>query len=223
MQNFVLAPSILSADFGHLSDQLTQIKQHGADWIHIDVMDGHFVPNISMGPFIVNHCKKNSDLPLDVHLMIENPEKHIEAFAKAGASWLTIHIENNPNIYRTLQTIKEFGVHPAVALNPGTPVSHLDSILNIVDMVLIMTVNPGFSGQAHIASMASKVSEIATIAKKRELPLRIEVDGGITAKTLPPMLTAGADTIVAATAIFGHPIGIPIGIKELRDCTSTLP
>lgn len=220
MYNFLLSPSILSADFGHLQAQLAQIAQHGADWVHIDVMDGHFVPNITMGPFIVKHCKKLTNLALDVHLMIENPERHIEAFAEAGASWLTIHVENNPNLYRTLQSIRELGVHPAVALNPGTPVSSIHSILDIVDMVLVMTVNPGFSGQAHIPSMVSKVSEIRNHARTHNPSLRIEVDGGINAATLPPMLSAGTDTVVAATAIFGHPQGIAAGIQELRDCSN---
>ncbi|NSW51686.1 MAG: ribulose-phosphate 3-epimerase [Anaerolineae bacterium] len=218
MKNIILSPSILSANFSNLQEDVHVLEKSGAHWLHIDVMDGHFVPNITMGPFIVSHCKKITDLPLDVHLMIEKPELHIASFAKAGASWLTIHIESNPNVYRTLQTIRDMGVHPGIAVNPGTPIKHIENVLEVVDMVLVMTVNPGFSGQAHIATMVNKVRQaqqmIATIAR----PIRIQVDGGISKETLSPILEAGADTIVAASAIFSHPDGISAGVEAIRSC-----
>ena len=148
--------------------------------------------------------------------MIEYPERHIQSFSEAGASWLTIHIENNPTVYRTLQQIAEMGIHPGIAINPGTPVSQIESIINIVDLVLVMTVNPGFSGQKHIPDMRSKVEAVKKLAVDNNANMLIEVDGGITADTLPPMLDAGANVIVAATSIFRHPQGIKTGIQELR-------
>ena len=216
MKNFKLSPSILSCDFRNLADQLISIQRFGADLIHIDVMDGHFVPNITMGPFIVNHCKRISTLPLDVHLMVESPENHIEAFAKAGADWITIHVEGNPNVYRTLQEIKSMGIHPGIALNPGTPASSIGHLLELIDMVLVMTVNPGFSGQEHITSMKTKVKEISEMIKSSGRDIEIEVDGGITHETLPAMYSAGARVFVAATSIFKHPKGIQSGISLLR-------
>lgn len=214
--DIIISPSILSANFAHLEDQLSSIQEHGADWIHIDVMDGHFVPNITMGPFIVKHCKNFSTLPLDVHLMIEKPENHIQAFIDAGANWVTIHIEGNPNVYRTLQEIRSLGAHPGIAISPGTPASAIESILEVVDMVLVMTVNPGFSGQKHMPSMATKVQQVAEMIALSEREIIIEVDGGITAETLPPIHQAGATAFVAATSIFKYPEGIQAGINILR-------
>ena len=185
--------------------------------IHIDVMDGHFVPNITMGPFIVNHCKRISTLPLDVHLMIESPENHIEAFAKAGADWITIHVEGNPNVYRTLQEIKSMGIHPGIALNPGTPASSIVNLLEHIDMALVMTVNPGFSGQKHITSMNAKVKDISEMIQASGRDIEIQVDGGITHETLPAMYLSGARVFVAATSIFKHPRGIESGISLLRN------
>ncbi len=215
----IISPSILSADFGNLQSQLEQIELGGADWIHVDVMDGHFVPNITMGPFIVNHCRRLSTLPLDVHLMIEKPENHIDAFIDAGASRLTIHIENNPNVHRTLQAIRDRGVHPGIAINPGTPAHAIESILDQTDMVLVMTVNPGFSGQSHMASMAAKVNKVRVMIQTAKTETIIEVDGGITADTLPAMYTAGARAFVAATAIFKNDAGIVPAIQLLRQST----
>lgn len=216
----IISPSILSADFSILHQELSSIEKAGADWVHIDVMDGHFVPNITMGPFIVEHCKKMCSLPLDVHLMIEKPENHIASFAAAGASWLTIHIENNPNVYRTLQTIRELGVHPAIAINPGTPAHAIQNVIELVDMVLVMTVNPGFSGQKHIPGLQQKVNEVRSFCQNIARSIYVQVDGGITKETLPAMAAAGADSFVAATAIFKHPGGIAAGIAELRSCAS---
>lgn len=216
MKNIKLSPSILSCDFRNLEDQLLSIQRFGADMIHVDVMDGRFVPNITMGPFIVDHCKKISSLPLDVHLMIQSPENHIEAFAKAGADWITVHVEGNPNVYRTLQEIKAMGIHPGIALNPGTPASSIVNLLELADIVLVMTVNPGFSGQKHIASMQTKVKEISEMINASGRDIEIQVDGGITSETLPAMYLAGARVFVAATAIFKHPQGIESGISLLR-------
>mgnify|MGYP006294113433 CR=1 FL=1 len=220
--DIIISPSILSADFLRLEHELDRVEKNGADWIHIDVMDGHFVPNITMGPFIVKHCKGKSKLPLDVHLMIEKPENHIHSFIKAGANYLTIHIEGNPNIYRTLQEIRDLGAHPGIALNPGTPVSAIENVLDAVDLVLVMTVNPGFSGQKHMPAMADKVKQIAAMIAKNRLSTIIEVDGGISKDTLPPIHHAGANAFVAATAIFKHPEGVAAGIQALRDAARSL-
>ncbi len=214
--DIIISPSILSADFSKLGKELEAIEKYGADWIHIDVMDGHFVPNITMGPFIVDHCQRLSQLPLDVHLMIEKPENHIQAFIERGADIVTIHIENNPNVYRTLEQIRLLGAKPGIAINPGTPTSAIENVISIVDMVLVMTVNPGFSGQKHIASMVMKVNQVAELISKQDREIIIEVDGGITADTLTPIHEAGASAFVAATSIFKHPNGIEAGIKALR-------
>jgi ribulose-phosphate 3-epimerase len=216
MASLVLSASILSADFGALADQVHQCEAAGVDWLHIDVMDGAFVPNITMGPFIVETCRRITSLPLDVHLMIDNPERHLEAFIKAGASSLTIHVENTPHIYRTLENIHELGCKAAVALNPGTPASRIEAVVPLLDMVLVMTVNPGFSGQKFIPVVVSKISEVRKILAGQNNPARIEVDGGITPANLPLVVNAGADTIVAATSIFKFPAGIAAGAHALR-------
>jgi len=212
----ILSASILSADFSNLQDQIRQVEQAGVDWLHIDVMDGHFVPNITMGAFIVETCKRLTKLPLDVHLMIETPEKQIESFINAGADYISIHIEGNPNIHRTLQQIKAGGVHAGVALNPGTPAASIQAVLPFVDFVLSMTVNPGFSGQKFIPQVANKVSEIRKMSDAVNSNLKIQVDGGITPDTLPIVKNAGAEIMVAATAIFKHSGGIAAGVQALR-------
>jgi ribulose-phosphate 3-epimerase len=214
---YYLSASILSADFSDLAGQIRQCESAGIDWLHIDVMDGSFVPNISMGPFIVETCRRLTNLPLDVHLMIENPDRHLEAFARAGASNLTVHIENTPHIYRTLQTIRALGCKPSIALNPGTPASRIESVIPLLDMVLVMTVNPGFSGQQFIPEVVSKISEVQKMLDKNQSNARIEVDGGINEETLPAVVNAGANTIVAATAIFKFPAGIAAGAHLLRE------
>lgn len=217
MSDIILSSSILSADFAHLEEQVHAAEAAGVDWIHIDVMDGQFVPNISMGPFVVATVRRITNLPLDVHLMIEHPERHIASFAEAGANRLSIHIENNPNVYRTLQEIRELGCKPAIVLNPGTPVSAIESVLDAVDMVLVMTVNPGFSGQEFLSQAISKVATVQHMIESRNLEVLIQVDGGITEETLPLVHRSGARAFVAATAIFKHPQGIAAGVQALRN------
>ena len=152
----ILSTSILSADFGHLAEQIKEAEKSGADWVHVDVMDGHFVPDITMGPFIVKTCRNITKLPLDVHLMVEKPERHLESFAKAGATNITVHIETCPHIFHTLQVIRSLGCRPGVALNPGTPANHISSVLHLADIILVMTVNPGASGQEFLPDVLSK-------------------------------------------------------------------
>lgn len=217
MKEIIISSSILSADFSRLGDQIREAEAGGVNWIHIDVMDGRFVPNITMGPFIVETVRRITSLPLDVHLMIEQPELHVEAFAKAGASNLSVHIENTPHIYRTIEHIKHLGCKAGVVLNPGTPAGHIAGVLPIVDYVLVMTVNPGYSGQEFIPNVVQKISQVRKMYDDLGSPAMIEVDGGITAETLPLVYTAGARLIVAATAIFKYPGGISAGIKALRN------
>lgn len=214
---FVIAPSILSSDFLVLGEVLRSCQAAGADWIHVDVMDGHFVPNLTMGPFIVKHCRRGTDLPLDVHLMVQEPDRLIESFAQAGASHLTVHVETCPNLHRTLQDIKSLGCKAGVTLNPGTPAESIFSVLPYVDLVLVMTVEPGFSGGSHIPEMANKVQEIRRKLDEIGSPAWLEVDGGISSETLPAMKAAGATAFVSATAIFKHPQGIAAGITALRN------
>jgi ribulose-phosphate 3-epimerase len=213
---FVIAPSILSSDFLHLGDVLQTCKSAGADWIHVDVMDGQFVPNLTMGPFIVRHCRHGTDLPLDVHLMIETPEKLLEAFAEAGASHLTVHVETCPHLHRTIEDIKGLGCMAGVTLNPGTPASSIFPVLSFVDLVLVMSVDPGFSGGTYIPEMVSKVAEIRRKLDEIGSSAWLEVDGGISPETLPEMKAAGATAFVSATSIFKHPDGIAAGIASLR-------
>ncbi len=217
MNNFILSGSILSADFRKLEEEINTAIEAGMDWVHVDVMDGSFVPNISMGPFIVETCKKITDIPINVHLMIDEPEKHIAAFAEAGADNITIHIENNPNVYRTLEAIKALGCSTGITLNPGTPASAIKAVLPLVDLVLIMSVNPGFSGQKFIPDTVKKVAEVREMITAIGSPAVIQVDGGLNAETLPAIYQAGARNIVAATAVFKFPQGIAAGIKALRD------
>lgn len=214
--NFKIAPSILSADFLHLEDQIRACESAGADWIHVDVMDGHFVPNLTMGPFIVEACKRATRLPLDVHLMVERPEALLEDFAKAGADHLTVHVETCPHLDRTLQAIKSLGCKAGVTLNPGTAAVAIEPVLPIADLVLVMSVNPGFSGQAFIPETVSKVAHIRAKLDAIGSAAWLEVDGGITAETLPHMRAAGATAFVSASAVFKHPQGIAAGIGVLR-------
>lgn len=198
-----IAPSILSADFGRLADDIRAVEAAGADVIHVDVMDGHFVPNITLGPMIVEAVRKATSLPVDTHLMIENPERYVEAFAKAGSNIISVHAEACPHLHRVLQQIRAAGAAPAVALNPHTPLDCLRYVLEDVEMVLIMSVNPGFGGQKFIASAAQKVADLRAMADARGLALSIEVDGGIGPATTEQIVRAGADTLVAGSAIFG--------------------
>jgi ribulose-phosphate 3-epimerase len=212
----ILAPSILSADFTRLGEEIAACESAGADWLHIDVMDGHFVPNITMGPFIVEHCKRVSKLPLDVHLMIEKPEQLLEAFAKAGANHLTVHVETCPHLHRTLEFIKSLGCTAGVTLNPGTPVGALESVLHLADLVLVMSVDPGFSGGRFVPESFARVTEIRKRLDALGSSAWLEVDGGVNAETLPKLKAAGANAFVAATAVFKYPQGIAAGIMSLR-------
>ena len=216
MTNIILSGSILSADFARLGEQIQTAQEAGIDWIHVDVMDGHFVPNITMGPFIVETCRRITNLPLDVHLMIEKPEQMIAAFAAAGATTISVHIEDTPHVYRTLQHIRSLGCHAGIVLNPGTPAASVSNVLNLADLVLILTVNPGYSGQQFIPGVLAKISQVRTMIEESHSNAIIEVDGGMTIDTLPLALRAGARIFVTATAVFRNPGGIAAGIQALR-------
>jgi len=218
MQPFLLAPSIIASDFTHLADEIIATQSAGADWLHVDVMDGHFVPTITVGPLFVEACKRASTLPLDVHLMIENPDQYLEAFAKAGASHLTVHVETCPNLLQTVEKIKSLGCSAGVTLNPLTPASALDAVLPLADIVLVMSVTPGYSGQAFMPEMVFKVEEVRNKLNALRSHAYLEVDGGITIKTLPLMYKAGANVFVAGNAAFKHPQGVMGGVKALREC-----
>lgn len=208
-ERVLIAPSILAADFARLGEQVRQAEAAGADLIHVDVMDGRYVPNISVGPLVVRALRPVTGLPLDVHLMIVEPERYVEAFAAAGASYITVHVEACQHLDRTLALIREAGVHPGVTLNPATPVSLLERALPLVDMVLVMTVNPGFGGQELLPYALRKISTIRLrLAECGNEHCLIEVDGGISPATLGPAVQAGANVLVMGSAIFGHPDGV---------------
>ncbi|WP_226578618.1 ribulose-phosphate 3-epimerase [Halobacillus litoralis] len=197
-----IAPSILASDFSKLGEEIKDVDKGGADYIHVDVMDGHFVPNITIGPLIVDAVRPITRLPLDVHLMIENPDQYIEAFAEAGADIITVHQEACPHLHRTLQLIKSHGVKAGVVINPGTPPEMIRPILNEVDLVLLMTVNPGFGGQSFISSVVPKIEKIAQWRNEENLSFEIEVDGGVNKETASICTQAGADVLVAGSAVF---------------------
>ena len=199
-----IAPSILSADFSRLGEEIKDAEKGGADYIHVDVMDGHFVPNITIGPLIVEAIRPITTLPLDVHLMIENPDQYIPAFAKAGADIITVHQESSPHLHRSVQLIKENGVKAGVVINPGTPVEMIRHVLEDVDLVLIMTVNPGFGDQRFIESMVTKIKEVDSIRKEAGLTFEIEIDGGVNVDTAKKCTDAGADVLVAGSAVFNR-------------------
>ena len=197
-----IAPSILSADFARLGAEIEAVTNAGADLIHVDVMDGHFVPNFTIGPPIVKALRPHAKIPLDVHLMISPADPFIEAFAEAGADGITVHPEAGPHIHRTLQLIRSLGTKPGIALNPGTPVDHIDWVLDLVDLVLVMTVSPGFGGQSFIASQLKKIEATAERIAKTGREIALEVDGGITPQTAKQVISAGANVLVAGTAVF---------------------
>ncbi|NIR47526.1 ribulose-phosphate 3-epimerase [candidate division KSB1 bacterium] len=198
-----IAPSILSADFSKLRDQIEIAEQAGADWLHLDVMDGHFVPNITFGPIMVEAVKKMTNLPLDVHLMIENPDDYIRGFRDAGADTITVHVEASRHLNRTLNEITKLGAQVGVALNPATPTAFLEQILNDVNLILVMTVNPGFGGQKFISFMVKKIRFVANLIKESGRDIYLEVDGGIDKLTTPTVVEAGANVLVSGSAIFG--------------------
>jgi ribulose-phosphate 3-epimerase len=197
-----LSASILSADFGRLAEQVKEAEQAGVDWIHVDVMDGHFVPNITIGPAVTGAIRRVTNLPLDVHLMISNPERYVEAFVEAGADWLGIHVEATVHLERLINQIKEAGAKATVTLNPATPLSSLEYVLQEVDMVLLMTVNPGFSGQKFIPAVLPKIRRLRQMIDAQELDVLIQVDGGVHVDTLGDLVAAGADVLVSGSGIF---------------------
>ncbi|MEW6501951.1 MAG: ribulose-phosphate 3-epimerase [Thermodesulfobacteriota bacterium] len=203
MQQLMIAPSILSADFARLGSEIAAVEQAGAEVIHIDVMDGHFVPNITIGPLVVQAARKVTRLPLDVHLMIENPDRYLDSFAEAGADWITVHVETGYHLHRTVRRIRDLGKKAGVVLNPATPLASLDYILEEVDLVMLMSVNPGFGGQSFIPSTLAKVRALKAMIDARGLSVGIEVDGGITPTTIGEVYQAGANVFVAGSAVFG--------------------
>jgi ribulose-phosphate 3-epimerase len=213
-----LAPSILSADFGRLAEQIHAAEEAGADWIHVDVMDGHFVPNITIGPMITDVVRRATSLPVDVHLMIEHPERYLEAFVGAGASVVTVHQETCPHLHRTVERIRELGARAGVCVNPSTPVDTLAEVMPFVDLVLVMSVNPGFGGQRYIPTSTDKIRRARYLLDRQGHPgAELQVDGGIDARNAPDVVRAGASCLVAGTAVFGHPEGLDAGIRALRE------
>jgi ribulose-phosphate 3-epimerase len=211
-----LAPSILSADFARLGEQVAEVTRAGADYIHVDVMDGQFVPNITIGATVVAAIRSYTSLPLDVHLMIESPERQIKQFVAAGANIITVHIEACPHIHSVIQMIKESGVRAGVALNPGTPIATLEDILPSLDLALVMTVNPGFAGQTFIESTVDKIARLRGHLNKKKLATELEVDGGINALVAPKVVRAGATVLVAGAAIFSAGQAVASALDKIR-------
>jgi ribulose-phosphate 3-epimerase len=217
MQKFMMAPSILSADFCRLGEEVMAVENAGADVIHVDVMDGHFVPNITIGPPVVASVRRITDLPLDVHLMISDADRYIDDFARAGADWITVHVEACPHLHRTIGRIRELGKKAGAVLNPATPLYSLDEILGDVDLVMLMSVNPGFGGQSFIPSSIKKIKTLRKMIEDRGLETGIEVDGGVSPATIGEVAGAGANIFVAGSAVFGQ----QDYAKVIRDMRST--
>lgn len=212
----ILAPSILTADFSNLAQQIRLTELGGADWIHCDVMDGQFVPNLTFGPVVIGSVKKSTHLPVDVHLMVKNPDNLLEKFVKAGANYLTVHLEAVDHLNRTINRIKELGCKPGVSINPSTPVSSLKEIAEYTDLILLMSVNPGFGGQTFIPSVLKKVRELVELREKLQSNFLIEIDGGIDVKTIRPALEAGVDVFVTGSSVFGSE-NITAATAELKN------
>ena len=212
----LIAPSILSCDFARLAEEIADVEAGGADWIHVDVMDGHFVPNLTMGPVIVAGARRCTALPLDVHLMIENPEAYLRSFADAGADAITVHAEVCDNLAAVLKTLDELEVEAGVAVNPETPLSAVEGVLDGIDLLVVMSVNPGFGGQGYIPGSADKVRRASELIARMNGDTLIEVDGGVDASNAARIAEAGATVLVAGSAVFGHPEGGSAGVREIR-------
>jgi ribulose-phosphate 3-epimerase len=212
-----LAPSILAADFTRLGDQVREAEAAGASRIHVDVMDGHFVPNISMGPLVVEALRRVTRLPIETHLMVSEPDRYLDAFARAGASSLLVQVEGSRHLHRTIQSIRDLGLPAGVVLNPATSVWMIEEVLDMVDLVLVMTVNPGFGGQKYLAETEGKIRTLRRLLDQRERAVELEVDGGITPASAPRAVAAGARVLVAGSSVFGHAGGVAAGMTALLD------
>ena len=215
-----IAPSILSCDFSRLADEIQAVESGGADWIHVDVMDGHFVPNITIGPVITAGARKATDLPLDVHLMIEQPDRYLEAFVSAGADLLTVHAEACAHLHLTVQRIRELGARPGVAINPATPLASVTDVVPYIDLLLVMSVTPGFGGQSYITTSTAKVQDARALLDDMESAAELEVDGGVDAGNVGDIQAAGATVVVAGSAVYGHVEGAGAGVRSIRDALS---
>ncbi len=214
--NIRIAPSILSADFAQLGQQIQAAENAGADFIHVDVMDGRFVPNITMGPLVLDAARRSTTLPLDVHLMIVEPERHLEAFARAGATRITVHVEASPHLHRTLQSIKALGCGCGVAINPHTPAVIIAEVMHMVDVVNVMTVNPGFGGQEFLSEMLPKIRHLREMIERTGRAIDLEVDGGVNTATIREVVEAGADVLIVGSAVFSREFSVQAGMDRLR-------